>query len=119
MSFLDRITFDKTINVFGCELWFYQPLCVVFSFICLIALISIGVFKEKWLTRTLVYSLYLGHIVGNYAALFVEGFTFKNFFFLGIGIILFFLIYLSEIMRMRETKRRLSKRTKSNTQQET
>lgn len=105
ISFVDSIAFTKSLYFFGHELWFYQPVCMIFSFVCLILLIAIGIFRAELLTRGLVVILAIGHFVGMWASLYVEGFTFKNSFFLGIGGFLFLLIYSCELWRVREIQR--------------
>jgi len=112
VSFIDKITFTKSLDFFGISLWLYQPLCILFSFACLILLVGLGIFRRKELTPYNVMIIAIGHFIGLWASLYVEGFTFHNLFFLSIGGILFFLIYASEITEVKQIKRRKTKKSR-------
>jgi hypothetical protein len=111
ISFLDKISF-KALAIGEAQYWSYQPFCIAFSFVCLLLLVGIGVLKEHLLTRGLIVILAVGHFLGNWAAFYVEGYTFSNGFFLAIGTLLFLLIYFSELVRLREIDRRKRAKTK-------
>jgi hypothetical protein len=113
ISFLDKISFTKALVISSTQIWLYQPFCIAFSFVCLLLLIGIGVLKEQLLTRGLVIMLAFGHLVANWAAFFVEGYTFSNIFFYAIGILLFSLIYISELVRSREINRQRAQETEA------
>lgn len=118
ISFVDKISFTKELVIGQTNYWLYQPTCIVFSFVCLLLLVGIGVLKEDLLSRGLIAILAVGHVVGNWAAFYVEGYSFSNTFFLFIGIFLFLLIYMSELVRLREVDRRKALRAKTKKQQE-
>jgi len=118
ISLLDKISFTKALVIGETQFWYYQPFCIATSFVCLLLLVGIGVLKEQLLTRGLVVTLAFGHLTANSAAFFVEGYTFSNSFFLAIGILLFWLIYTSELVRSREVDRRKAQKTKAKKQQE-
>jgi 4-amino-4-deoxy-L-arabinose transferase-like glycosyltransferase len=118
ISFVDKISFTKALVIGDTQYWLYQPIAVGFSFVCLLLLVGIGVLKEQLLTRGLIVMLAVGHFAANWAAFYVEGYTFSNGFFLAIGTLLFLLIYYSELFRLRELDRRKSLRAKIKKQQE-
>lgn len=116
ISFVDRISFTKALVIGDTQYWLYQPIAVGFSFVCLLLLVGIGVLKEQLLTRGLIVILAVGHFTANWAAFYVEGYTFSNGFFLAIGTLLFLLIYTSELSRLREINRRKVQRTQAKKQ---
>jgi hypothetical protein len=118
ISFVDKISFTKVLVIGETQYWLYQPICIGFSFVCLLLLVGIGVLKEQLLTHGLVVMLAFGHLTANWATFYVEGYTFSNSFFLAIGALLFSLIYVSELVRSREVNRREAQKPKAKKQQE-
>ena len=110
ISAVDKITFTNVLIFLGNPLWWYQLVCMISSFASLIALLGLGVFRPRWLFRNRwVSRLYIavlasGHLLFIYCALYVEGFSFQNFLFFVIGCMLFFLIYISELRRLRRNE---------------
>jgi len=107
ISLVDKITFTRVLVLFGITLWGYQPICLVLSFAFLLLLVGFSIFRPNLVTIRSVLVLSVGHFVGNWCALYVEGFTIKNTFFLVIGTLLFCVIYICELIRVRRIRLRV------------
>lgn len=101
ISLLDKITFSRVPVFLGVVLWYYQAVCLVFSFACLLLLVGFSVFRPDSTTRLFVALMSIGHIVGNWCILYFEEFTLKNIVFLLVGVFLFFTLYACELYRIR------------------
>jgi hypothetical protein len=102
ISLVERISY-KPFAVLGPLADWYQPYCLLASFGCLSLLVALGVFQPKYLSRWLVALTAVGHVSANYAVLYVEGVNLENAVFFLIGAVLFFLIYLVELVRIKES----------------
>lgn len=118
ISFLsDKISFSKfpkVLNIFG--VW-YQPVCVVLAFACLLFLFIYSIYAPNVITKRLLIILYVGHIIGIYGAFFVEGFTISNDVFILIGFTLFIITFFLELQRIkiaREKQRKPVKKKRQN-----
>jgi len=105
ISLFDKISFTTPVIISGYSLSWFQPFLIGLSIACLILLIAIGIFGGKLETRWEVLMLGLGHFAPICFSLSVEGLILKDIFFLGIGGILFFMIYVSELWRARQVER--------------
>ena len=96
ISFLsDKISFSnapKFLNVFG--EWF-QAVCVGLAFTCLIILFAYSIYRPHSVTKNFLIILYIGHIVGIYAAFSVEEVTMSNIVFIFIGFALYIITFFS------------------------
>ena len=105
ISLIDKMSFNPALIVGGYSLSWFQPFLIILSIACLISLIAIGIFGGKLETRWEVLILGLGHFAPICVSLYIEGLILKDIFFLGIGGILFFMIYVSELWRARQLER--------------
>ena len=106
ISLIDKISFTTPLVVAGYSLSWFQPFLVTLSIACLISLVAIGIFGGKLETRWEVVLLSVGHFAPICISLYVEGLILKDMFFLGIGGILFFMVYTSELWRARQLQRK-------------
>jgi len=110
ISLVEKITFTKVLVLFGFPLWWYQPFCIVFSFVSLILLIGFGIFRPDYLRgkvgRFWVLVLSFGHIMGISLALRLEVEFVQNYFFFGVGGLFFLLIYGCELIRIKRISER-------------
>ena len=95
ISFIDKISFE-----FAVYQGLYQSLCVGGSFATLLMLFAFSIFRPALVTRRTGFILALGHAVGNYGALWAEGWTTKLHTFYWIGTFLFAIIYFIELQRV-------------------
>jgi len=106
ISLIDYISPEKSGSMFGYDLRFFQFLSLVLSFGCLIGLVSIGIFKEHWLSNMIITNLSLFHIWANSVVILASDFNLKDIFSMVIGIYLFSLIIIAEIMRRRQVHKK-------------
>lgn len=105
MSLIEKISFTTPLIVGDYSWTWFQPFLIILSLVCLISLIAIGVFGGKHETCVEVIILCLGHFTPICVSLYAEGFILKDFFFLGIGGLPFFMVYTSELSRVRHMER--------------
>ncbi len=105
ISLIDKTSFTETIIIVGYSLSWIQPFLIILSIACLILLIAIGIFGGRLETRWEVILLGLGHFAPVCISLYLEGLLLKDMFFLLIGGILFFMIYVSELLRAKQMEK--------------
>ena len=96
ISLLDKVSFDKSVWIFG--LWF-QPFWILMSFFTIILLFFCSIYRPKFVTGNFGILLGFGHAASNYLVLWAEGIFIKLFFFYWIGTVLFFVLYPIELRR--------------------
>lgn len=106
ISFIDKISFLKEPVVLGVIFSGYQVWCVGLSLATLLLLFAFSIFLPNAVTRWFGFILGIGHVVGNYGALFAEGFTMPLLVFYSIGVVLFLIIYTIELRRVRISRSR-------------
>lgn len=86
ISLVDKISFEKNVWFLGL---LYQPLCMFISFLTLLLLFAYSLFAPRFMTRRRAFLLGFGHVMGNYCALYAEGWTNKltAFFWIGTSIL--------------------------------
>jgi len=105
ISLIEKISFTTPLIVGDYSWTWFQPFLIILSMVCLISLIAIGVFGGKHETRLEVIIFGLGHFAPICISLYAEGLILKDFFFLGIGGLLFIMIYASELLRVRQMEK--------------
>ena len=105
MSLIEKISFTTPLIVGDYSWTWFQPFLIILSLVCLISLIAIEVFGGKHETRLEIIILGLGHFAPICISLYAEDLILKDLFFLGIGGLLFFMIYTSELLRVRQIER--------------
>lgn len=105
ISLIEKISFTTPLIIAGYSLSWFQPFLIILSMACLISLIAIGIFRGELERRWEVVILAIGHFAPICASLYTEGLFLKDIFFLGIGGILFSMIYISELWRARQMEK--------------
>ena len=101
ISLVDKVSFLKEPNVFGVVFIGYQVMSVGLSFATLLILFAFSIFRPDTVTRWFGLILGVGHVTGNYGALWMEGWTTPLYIFYLIGLVLFCIIYSVELTRVR------------------
>ena len=101
ISLLDKITFSRILVLYGISFDYLQPLSLLLSFSTLLILFAYSIFAPHVVTRRFWAIVGVGHLVGNYGALWVEGYTLKFAFFYVVGLVLFTILYYFETVRIR------------------
>ena len=91
---------------FNSDFLVIQTILICISFICLILLFALGIFGGRLETKFEVTILTIGHFIPICITLIVERLFFADIFYLFIGGILFFMIYYSEFIRVKELKQK-------------
>lgn len=104
ISLLDKITFSRVLVLYGISFDYLQPLSLLLSFSTLLILFGYSIFVPHVVTRGFWALVGAGHLVGNFGALWVEGYTFKFAFFYVVGFVLFTILYYFESFRIRMDK---------------
>lgn len=99
ISLFDKLTFSSTPKLFQIEEYIFQAFFIILSIICLILLLSFGIFGGRYESHHEVIFLGFGHIFPIILSLSIQQFQIKDILFLSIGIILFSMIYLAEFIR--------------------
>jgi len=105
ISLIEKISFTTPLIIGDYSLTWFQPFLIILPLACLISLIALGIFGGKLETRLEVIILGLGHFAPICVSLYTEGLILKDYFFLGIGGLLFFMVYTSELWRARQMER--------------
>lgn len=103
---VDKISFERMpaiFNLFG--IW-YQEVCVGLAFFCLIILFVYSIFRPNAVTKTFLFIIYIGHVIGILAAFFVEDLVKSDLFFVLTGFALFLITFFIELRRIAISSRR-------------